>query len=275
MRTCLFAIGALALLLSPLDGFSQQGNANVKAATAAPAPRTPDNHPDLSGYWKSMSGDKFSFWHIGKDLPDRKLPFTPAGDAARKHNQTQTIDPESLCIIGGTPRHNVTLQPFEILQGSRKVAFLYNDGAYRLIPIDPNRKHAPDADPSFFGDELGRWEGDTLVIDSVAFKDDKVWIDEYANPLSDALHVVERWSRPDAGHIHVETLIEDKKFYTKPFTYSRTWQVGDPNDQVQEFACSENNHPNRLGVGPGPLREDGKIGYENDPDLGRSPLKKN
>ena len=60
--------------------------------------------------------------------------------------------------------------------------------------------------------------GDTLVIDSIGFKEEKVWIDENANPHSDALHVVERWTRPDADHIHVETLIEDPKFYTRPFT---------------------------------------------------------
>jgi hypothetical protein len=132
-----------------------------------------------------------------------------------------------------------------------------------VIPIDANRKHSKDPDPSFFGEELGRWEGDTLVIDSVAFKDDKVWIDEYANPMSDALHVVERWSRPDADHIHVATLVDDPKFYTKTFTYSRTWLLGDPDDQVQEFACAENNHPTHLGFGPGPVRKDGTIGYED------------
>ena len=86
---------------------------------------------------------------------------------------------------------------------------------------------------------------------------------EYANPSSDALHVVERWTRPDAEHIHVETRIEDPKFYTKPFTYSRTWSLGNPDEQVQEFSCSENNHPGHLGLGPGPVRKDGTIGYEN------------
>ena len=273
MKTYLFAVWALALLLSPLSAFCQQNNAGVKTATPGPTPRTQDRHPDLTGYWKSTRDSKF-FWHIGKDLPDRKLPFTPAGEAAAKHNQTQTIDPESLCIIGGTPRHNVTMMPFEILQGAGKVAFLYNDGTYRLIPIDPKRKHVPDADPSFFGDALGRWEGDTLVIDSVAFKDERVWIDEYANPMSDALHVVERWTRPDAEHIHVETLVEDPKFYTKPFTYSRTWLLGNPNEQVQEFSCSENNHPGHLGLGPGPVRKDGTIGYE-EPAPVPPPVKKN
>jgi hypothetical protein len=71
--------------------------------------------------------------------------------------------------------------------------------------------------------DLGRWEGDTLVIDSIGFKEKKVWIDENTNPHSDALHVVERWTRSDADHILVETLIEDPKFHARPITHSRTW----------------------------------------------------
>ena len=100
MRTYLLATAAFALLIVPLNGFAQQNSPNVKATNPAPTPRTPDNHPDLTGYWKSTRDSKF-FWHIGKDLPDRKLPFTPAGEAAAKYNQTETYDPESLCIIGG------------------------------------------------------------------------------------------------------------------------------------------------------------------------------
>ena len=200
--------------------------------------------------------------NIGKDLPGWKLPLTPAGEAALKHNLTATIDPESLCIIGGIPRHNASGLPFEVLQGNNKIAFLYWYSYFRLIPIDPNRKHSDDPDPSFFGEELGRWEGDTLVIDSIGFKDEKVWIDENANPHSDALHVVERWTRPDADHIHVETLIEDSKFYTRPFTYSRTWVLGKPDEEIQEYACSENNvDAAHLGFGPGPIRPDGTRGY--------------
>src|SRR5439155_8533699 len=67
------------------------------------------------------------------------FPFTPAGEAAAKYNQTETYDPESLCIIGGTPRHHVTMMPFEILQGSRKTAFLYGDGSFRLIKSEERR----------------------------------------------------------------------------------------------------------------------------------------
>ena len=179
----------------------------------------------MSGYWKGTR-DTRPGGNIGKDLPGFKLPLTPAGEAALQHNLTATIDPESLCIIGGIPRHNASGLPFEVLQGAKKVAFLYWYSYFRLIPFDAQRKHTEDPDPSFFGEEIGRWEGDTLVIDSIAFKDEKVWIDENANPHSDALHVVERWTRPDIDHIHVDTLIEDPKFYTRPFTYARTWVLG-------------------------------------------------
>ena len=135
----------------------------------------PERQARLSGYWKGTRETKPG-GNIGKDLPGWKLPLTPAGEAALKHNLTATIDPESLCIIGGIPRHNASGLPFEILQGANKVAFLYWYSYFRLIPIDPKRKHSDDPDPSFFGEELGRWEGDTLVIDSIGFKDEKVWI---------------------------------------------------------------------------------------------------
>ena len=259
------ALAALAFISVPAS--SQEINAlsvpDVKTGKPQPAPRTADGHPDLSGYWKGTRDTK-PVGNIAKDLPGLKLPLTPAGEAALKYNLTATIDPESLCIIGGTPRHNASGLPFEVLQGARKIAFLYWYSYYRLIPIDARRKHSEDADPSFFGEELGHWEADALVIDSTGFKDEKVWIDENANPHSDALHVVERWTRPDADHIHVDTLIEDPKFYTKPFKYSRTWVAGKPDEEVHEYSCSENNvDQTHLGFGPGPIRADGTRGYDN------------
>jgi hypothetical protein len=224
-------------------------------------PRLADGRPDFSGYWVGTR-ETTPVGNIGKDLPGFKLPLTPAGEAALKHNVTATIDPESLCIMGGIPRHNASALPFEILQGTKKVAFLYWYNYFRLIPIDAARKHPADADASFFGDEIGHWEGDMLVIDSVAFKDEKVWIDENANPHSDALHVVERWTRPDGDHIHVDSVIEDPKFYTRPFTYSRTWVLGKPDDEIPEFSCSENNIDiGHLDFGPGPIGPNGQRGY--------------
>ena len=259
-------VTAALLALLPF-GVGAQELASDDVAATRPTPRTASGKPDFSGYWKGLKSTRPG-GNIGKDLPGWKLPLTPAGEAALKHNLTETIDPEALCIIGGIPRHNASGLPFEVLQGANKIAFLYFYSYFRAIPIDANRKHSDDPDPSFFGEEIGKWDGDTLVIDSIGFKDEKVWIDENANPHSDALHVVERWTRPDYNHIHVDTRIEDPKFYTRPFTYARTWVLGPPDEELHEYSCSENNvNREHLGFGPGPIRKDGTRGYEDPAPL--------
>jgi hypothetical protein len=225
-----------------------------------PAPRAADGHPDLSGFWKGSLKTK-PVGNIGKDLPGFKLPLTPAGEAALQRNLTETVDPESLCIIGGIPRHSASALPFEIVQNKNRVVFLYMYTYFRSIPVD-GRQHQADPDPTFFGDKVGRWEGDTFVIDSVGFKATPIWIDENANPQSDAMHAVERWTRPDADHIHLSLSVDDPKFYTKTFTYERTWLLGKPREGLREYVCSENNvDRDHLGPGPGPIKPDGTRGY--------------
>src|SRR5207245_3790916 len=130
-----------------------------------------------------------------------------------------------------SPHKFANVITIDVRQVIMKIYILISYTYIRLIPIVENLKHSDDPDPSFFGEELGRWDGDTLVIDSIGFKEERVWIDENANPHSDALHVVERWSRPDFDHIHVDTTIADPKFYTRPFPYSRTWVVGQPEEE--------------------------------------------
>jgi hypothetical protein len=231
---------------------------------SGPAPRTSDGHPDLSGYWKGSRATQ-PVGNIGKDLPGFKLPLTPAGAAALHHNLTATVDPEALCIIGGIPRHSASALPFEIVQNGNRVVFLYMYTYFRSVPVD-GRSHVKDPDPSFFGDKIGWWEGDTLVIDSTAFKASPIWIDENGNPQSDAMHAVERWTRPDAGHIHLQLTVDDPKFYTHPFTYSRTWLAGKPGEGLKEYSCSENNRDrSHIGPGPGPIRQDGTRGYDVPP----------
>src|ERR1700730_19378058 len=125
-----------ALLCLPV--FAQQMTAPEPSGPSPPAPRMSDRHPDFSGYWKGLRG-MVPGGNIAKDLPGLKLPLTPAGEAAWKHNVTATVDPEALCIIGGIPRHNASGLPFEVLQGAKKVAFLYWYSYFRLVPIDPKR----------------------------------------------------------------------------------------------------------------------------------------
>ncbi len=241
-------------------------------AASAPTPRTADGRPDLSGYWKGTRATH-PVGNIGKDLPGFRLPLTAAGQAALQHNLSKTVDPEALCIIGGIPRHSASALPFQIVQNRDHVVFLYMYTYFRAVPVD-GRPHASDPDPSFFGDKTGKWEGDTLVIDSVGFKDKQMWIDENANPQSDAMHAVERWTRPDAGHLRLELTVDDPKFYTQRFHYSRTWVTGRPNEELKEYVCAENNIDRvHIGPGPGPIRPDGTRGYDVPklPDVPPSP----
>lgn len=225
-----------------------------------PAPRAPDGHPDFSGFWKGSPATS-PVGNIGKDLPGFKLPLTAAGRAALHYNLTRTIDPEALCKIGGMPRHAASVLPFEIVQNHNRMVFLYLYTYFREIRLD-RRQHDPDPDPSYFGDKIAWWKGDTLVIDSVGFKGVGMWIDENANPESDAMHTIEHWTRPDYNHLHLDLTIDDPKYYTRSFKYSRTWLLGRPGEGLKEYSCEENNvDRSHLGPGPGPIRPDGTRGY--------------
>src|ERR1700684_2442880 len=134
-RACGF-FAFVALVCTPV--LAQEMTAPEPAGPPKAAPRLADGHPDFSGYWKGKRG-MVPGGNIAKDLPGLKLPLTPAGEAAWKHNITATVDPEALCILGGIPRHNASGLPFEILHGANKLAFLYWDSYYRLISIDAKR----------------------------------------------------------------------------------------------------------------------------------------
>jgi hypothetical protein len=263
-----WAAGAQAAKTEPPDE-ARQLLFGEEPAKSGPTPRTADGHPDLSGFWKGSLATT-PVGNIGKDLPGFKLPLTPAGAAALQHNLAATVDPESLCIIGGIPRHSASALPFEIVQNSSRVVFLYMYTYFRSVPAD-GRSHDPDPDPAFFGDKTGRWDGDTFVIDTIGIKGTTIWIDENANPQSDAMHVVERWTRPDSNPLHLDLTVDDPKFYTHPFKYTRTWLLGKPGEGLHEYSCSENNvDRDHLGPGPGPIKPDGTRGYLV-PDLPKVP----
>lgn len=231
------------------------------------APRDPFGHADLSGYWKTTPGTR-PIGNIAKDLPGFRLPYTAAGDAAHQHNLTQTIDPEGLCLPSGIPRQSASALPFAILQTRDKVAFLYWQNNYRVVFVD-GRAHPVDPPPQFFGYGVGAWDGDTLVIDSVGFKDSltsETWADENGDAHSDALHTVERWTRLDAQHLAHRIVIEDPKYLTQPVTYSRIYSAVPAGQEFGEYICDENNIDRpHLQPGPGPIRPDGTRGYDVSP----------
>jgi hypothetical protein len=227
---------------------SASGPIKESNAPAKPAPRAPDGKPDLSGFWKGPLIIGGMFKAVGGP------PFTPAGEEAYKYNLNHSVNPEALCLFAGIPRASISGVPFEIVQTSNRIAFLYElMWTFRSVPVD-GRGHPKDVEPSFFGSGIGKWEGDTLVIDSIGFKEKLSWIDDDAHPHSDAMHVVERWSRPDADHLAHEVTVEDAKFYTKPWTFQRIFTAMAPGDELYEFACDENNVDRDGGhLGPGPI----------------------
>ena len=238
---------AAAIAMLPVAGQSKAAKGQTKAVQSKATPRTPDGKPDLSGFWQGPLLRNM-FESVGGP------PLNAAGQAAYRYNMTQSINPEGICLFAGVPRASISGVPFEILQNGNRLAFLYElMTTWRSIPID-GQKQPPldDIEPSFFGHGVGRWDGDTLVIDSIGFKDKLTWVDDDAHPHSDAMHVVERWSRPDWNHLKHDLWVEDPKFYTKPWTFSRVYDHMAPGKQPMEYACTENNKDLEHGLGFGP-----------------------
>jgi hypothetical protein len=207
MKLACVSLFGLFLILAGNAQDTPRGS--VPTPPKGPTPKTADGHPDFSGYWRD-DGNAHPHGNIGKDLPGFKLPFTAAGEAAHKYNVEHTVDPESRCLPGGIPREDAGDGGFQLLQVQGDTVFLCQYGTFRLIPV--GGKHSEDPDPTYFGEGIGSWDGDVFVIDSIAFKDTNTWAGENADPHSDQLHTVERWTRPDVGHLHLELLIDDPKF---------------------------------------------------------------
>jgi hypothetical protein len=234
------------------------------AGPVLPTPRTAEGKPDFSGTWTGGGGD------INKDLPDKLLPYTAAGQEAYQYNLTKAPDPQSLCILVGEPRADTDGYPFEIVQTANRLAFLYErDSSWRLVPLDVHQ-HPDEPEPTFFGDSASHWESDTLVVDVVALKGEKVWSDNDAHPHSDAIHLVERWDRPDLNHLVLTLTIDDPKFYSHPFSYTRRLRL--QKYEPAEFACDENNI-DRDHLGPGLGTKNNRRGYDTLPTPSASPTR--
>ena len=157
-----------------------------------PVPRTPDGRADLSGVWNKAI-------HQNTSRPVEPLPFTPAGLKAF-NEVAELIDPTSRCILPGVPRVNNSPYPFQIMQLPDRVVFVYEYmHNFRVIYTD-GRGHRAHWEPSLMGDSVGRWDGDTLVIETVNLTD-RTWLDDHGNRHSDALRVTERWRRMSADEL--------------------------------------------------------------------------
>jgi len=208
--------------------------AKAKVPTG-PAPRLPDGRPDFSGIW---SADLHFMYDITEALkPGEKLPIQPWALKTAKERMSQD-DPEASCLPTGVPR--LAPYPWSIAQTPKYVYLLFegNIHSYRQIFMD-GRKHSADPNPTWYGESIGKYEGDTLVIDTVGFND-KFWFDFAGHPHTEKLHTIERYRRRDLGHLEWETTIDDPGAYTKPFTLYGHSILQNDTDLI-EYICQENN----------------------------------
>ena len=201
---------------------------------SGPTPRLADGKPDLSGIWSALSPDK----------PPEVVPL-PWAEALIKERQENHLkdSPGSRCL----PQFQIFLPLLHskfIHTPSLLVALLeYENPSHREIFLD-GRNHPKDLEAGWTGHSIGKWDGDTLVVDTVGFND-KSWLmipgqPPQGHPHTEMLHIVQRFRRVDLGHMEVEVTLEDPGAYQKPFTATGV-SILLPNEQIDEYVCNENN----------------------------------
>jgi hypothetical protein len=243
-----------------------------QAPAAYRAPRLADGKPDLNGLWQALNEANYdleahmarpamalragpygsvpappvlALGAVGSVPPSLgvveggEIPYLPDALKTRKENQEKWLDrdPEIKCYLPGVPRATYMPQPFQILQSNKALFIAYQfAGATRdIVFTDPG----PAPVDSWMGQSVGHWEGETLVVD-VTGMHDQSWFDRAGNFHSDALHVVERYTRTSRDVISYEATIEDKNVFSRP------WKISMPlhrrvekNAQLMDFKCVE------------------------------------
>jgi hypothetical protein len=236
------------------------------------APRAADGKPDLNGIWQALNEANYDIQaHMARPamavrpgpygpvpaasvlalgavgavppgmgvVEGNEIPYTPAAAAKKKANQENwvTLDPEIKCYLPGVPRATYMPYPFQIFQSNKAVFIAYEyAGAVRNVYMtDPG----PAPIDSWMGQSVGRWEGDTLVVDASGFNDQS-WFDRSGNFHSENLHVVERYTRTGPDVISYEATIEDPTVFTRPWKMSMPlYRRVEKNAQLMDFKCVE------------------------------------
>jgi hypothetical protein len=240
----------------------------VSPATAAPAKTS---LPDWSGTWNPHERNLFDASSLAKGevkaadtgsslfeasymrmYPPYKPDFEKRYEDKLKATQAGvSSDPTAACVPPGFPRIMGTPYPLEFIVQPDRVTILFEAfGQTRRIYTD-GRKHSADPDPTYNGESIGHWEGDTLVVDTIAMRADTVF-DVTGAPHSDAMHVVEHIRRKSKTLMEDVILVEDPKALTKPWTVTRTFDL-EPDWQISEYVCEENQR--------NPIKPDGSTAF--------------
>ncbi|HEY3824309.1 MAG TPA: hypothetical protein VGL82_07100 [Bryobacteraceae bacterium] len=202
-------------------------------------PRMPDGKPNLNGIW-----DHPYVPDVTKDGANQKgageLPFTAWGADNFKNYDVSKFDYTGHCLPFGLMRSmNVGGYPIQVVQYGSYVAELFEQSNWFHV-VAMTRDHPKDLESTWFGDSVGKWDGDTLVVDTTGFNG-KTRIDTLGHPLSDQLHLIERFRLTDPDHIAYEVTVDDPKTYTKPWKNTRTLWRMKPGQELIEYSCEENN----------------------------------
>jgi hypothetical protein len=239
-----------------------------KPNLTAPTPRTADGKPDLSGIWMIYNGPepnsassrlpRVAGGNAGAGIPGG-LPFQPwAADLQRKRAAEGGLnDPDGLCLPQGLLQYHVDPQPLKIVQTPSQILIIYESN-YGLRTIYMDGRNLPptgSVHPFWHGYSVGRWDGDTLVVESNNFRGvDPAeirgvepasfhgvgWLDHRGSPYTEAMKVTERFRRLNYGQLDIEFTVDDPKAYTKPFTLRVLQQIVPDGSELIEFICHEN-----------------------------------
>jgi len=210
---------------------------NGKANLAAPTPHKTNGQPDLSGMWL-VPGIKYLI-NIAADL--KEVPFQPWAAAVYKErvDSNSKDDPNARCLPSITPEKIAVTSPWKIVEIPGVTIVLYESRTiFRQIFTD-GRDFPKDMTPTWQGYSVGRWDADTFVVETRGFND-RGWLDINGHPVTEALHVTERYTRKDFGHMDVAITIDDPKAYTRPWTVVEP-AVYQPDTELIEYICEENN----------------------------------
>jgi hypothetical protein len=235
---CVVALFAIAVrpvsaqwLKTPTQGIPR--DANGKPNLSAPSPRAADGHPDLSGLWQLGIEIGYAA-NITADLAKSDIqPWAGALSRTRLEDFGKD-DPEITGCKPGGPRHITRGGLSKIIQTPNLIVILFEDLSYRQIFLD-GRQAPNDPNPTWMGYSIGRWDADTLVVETSGFND-RTWLDFAGHPHSEALKMTERFRRRDFGHIELQVTLSDPMVYAKPITLSAGGNFVADTDLI-EFVC--------------------------------------
>lgn len=283
--TSVVATVAIALAASAIAVFAQWPHYSVdvpkkadgKPDLTAPTPRMPDGKPDFSGVWNLAPGPGragakgkgkqakepavppaaspassdgpplATFFNIGANIKEG-LPLRPWAKELldqRKGNNSKD-NPDAHCLPMGLMQFHLHPQPRKIIQTPKELVIIYEaNNGLRQIFMDGRSLPTNDPEPWWFGYSVGKWDGDTLVVETTGYRDD-VWLDVWGTPMTSAAKTIERFRRPNYGTMQIDVTIDDPKAYTKPFTVRVNHRLA-PDEELIEFICQDRDATHYVG----------------------------